>query len=60
MQCYNPTLRKPAWMLHCYMLYCYTTYMAVHQNEKGRQGQQVQFILRKLILVGYIYLCITL
>jgi hypothetical protein len=59
-QCYTAPPRKPAWMLHCYMLQCYTTYIAVHQNEKERQGQQVQFILRKLILVGYTYLLITL
>ena len=52
--------RKLLILKHCYMLQCYTTYMEVHQNEKGRQGQQVQFILRKLILVGYIYIHITL
>lgn len=60
MQCYTAPPRKPAWMLDCYMLQCYKGYMEVHQNEKERQGQQVQFILRKLILVGYIYILVTL
>jgi hypothetical protein len=60
MQCYTAPPRKPAWMLDCYMLQCYTRYMATHQNEKERQGQQVQFIPHTFILAGYTYFYITL
>ena len=59
-QCYEAPPRKPAWMLHCYMLQCYTTYEAVRQSGKERQGQQVQFIPHILNLVASLYILITL